>query len=94
MYKVRLHKRFKKKLRKLDKQIQRKVIEEIEILKINPEIGDKLKGVLADFRRLRIFDYRVVYRIHSSNGVVDVFFVDHRKRVYQEFERLVREELI
>ena len=94
MYKVRLRKRFKKQFRKLDKQIQRKVIEEIEILKTNPEIGDKLKGVLSKFRRIRIHDYRLVYRIHSSNKTVEVFFIDHRERVYREFERLVRKELI
>ena len=94
MYEVRLRKRFKKQFRKLDEQIQRKVIEEIELLKTNPEIGDKLKGVLSDFRRIRIHDYRLVYQIRSSDEIVEVFFVDHRKRVYRELERLKREELI
>lgn len=94
MYKVRLHKRFKKQLRKLDRQIQRKITEEIELLKTNPEFGEKLKGALSDIRRLRVHDYRVAYKIHSSNEHIEVFFVDHRKRAYQELERLRREEII
>ena len=94
MYKVRRRKRFKKQLRKLDKQIQRRVIEEIELLKSNPEIGDELKGVLSDFRRIRIGDYRLVYKVHSSQETVEIIFVDHRKRAYQNLERLRREEVI
>ena len=94
MFKVRLHKRFKKQLRKLDRQIQRKVMKEIELLKSNPEFGEKLKGVLSDIRRIRVHDYRVAYKIHSSHETIEVFFVDHRKRAYQELERLRREEVI
>jgi len=94
MYEVRLSKRFQKQFRKLDRRIQQKVIEEIEILKINPEFGKNLSGILSDLRRLRVHDYRIVYKVHSSNKIVDVFFVDHRKRVYEKLERLRREELI
>jgi len=70
------------------------IIAETEILKTNPEFGDKLKGILSDFRKLRVKDYRVIYWHHKSDDVADVFFVDHRKRVYAELERLKREELI
>lgn len=94
MYEVRLSKRFKKQLRKLDRQIQRKVLEEVELLKTNPEFGEKLKGVLSDIWRLRVHDYRVAYKIHSSGETVEVFFVDHRKRAYQKLEQLRREEII
>lgn len=94
MFKVELSKRFKKQLRKLPRQIQKKVMEEIELLKSNPEFGEKLKGVLSDIRRIRVHNYRVAYKVHSSNETIDVFFVDHRKRVYQELKRLRREEVI
>jgi len=94
MFKVELSKRFKKQLRKLPRQIQKKVMEEIELLKSNPEFGEKLKGVLSDIRRIRVHNYRVAYKVHSSNETIEVFFVDHRKRVYQELKRLRREEVI
>lgn len=94
MFKVELSKRFKKQLRKLPRQIQKKVMKEIELLKSNPEFGEKLKGILSDIRRIRVHNYRVAYKVHSSNETIDVFFVDHRKRVYQELERLRRQEYI
>lgn len=34
------------------------------------------------------------YKIHTSNGTIEVFFVDHRKRAYQKLEQLRREEVI
>ncbi len=69
-------------------------MEEIELLKTNPELGEKLKGVLSDIRKIRVYDYRVAYKIHSSNETIEVFFVDHRKRAYQKLEQLRREEVI
>ncbi|MDH5419205.1 MAG: type II toxin-antitoxin system RelE/ParE family toxin [Candidatus Bathyarchaeota archaeon] len=69
-------------------------MEEIELLESNPEFGEKLKGVLSDIHKLRVHDYRVAYKIHTSNETIEVFFVDHRKRAYQELERLRREEII
>lgn len=94
MCEVRFTKRFDKQFRKLDRQIQRKVLEETEILKTNPEFGEPLKGALSDFRKLRVHDYRVIYRLHSSNTLAEVCFVDHRRRVYEELDRLRREEAI
>ena len=94
MYEVKLSKRFQKQLRKLDKQIQRKILEEIELLRSNPEFGEKLKGSLSDIHKLRVHDYRVAYKIHSSSETIEVFFVDHRKRAYQKLEQLRREEVI
>lgn len=94
MCEVRLTKRFGKQFKKLDRYIQKKIVEELEILKSNPEFGDALKGILSDFRRLRVHDYRVIYRLHSTKTVAEVCFVDHRKRVYEELDRLRREEAI
>ncbi|MCK4477602.1 type II toxin-antitoxin system RelE/ParE family toxin [Candidatus Bathyarchaeota archaeon] len=53
-----------------------------------------LKGVLSDIRKIRVYDYRVAYKIHSSNKTIEVFFVDHRKRAYQKLKQLRREEVI
>ena len=94
MFKVELSKRFQKQFRKLPREIQKKVMEEIELLKSNPKFGEKLKGVLSDIHKLRVHDYRVAYKIHTSNETIEVFYVDHRKRIYQKLERLRREEVI
>lgn len=94
MYEVRVTKRFDKQLRKLDRQVQREIIKEIGNLRQNPEIGEKLKGILSDCWKVRVKDYRLIYRIHESQKVIEIIFVDHRKHVYENLERLRREELI
>ncbi len=94
MCEVRLTKRFDKQFRKLDGQIQKLILKELEILKTEPEYGEPLKGSLRNFRKIKVQNFRVVYRLHSSNIVAEVFFVDHREHVYAELERLGREEAL
>jgi addiction module RelE/StbE family toxin len=94
MYEVRFTKRFDKLFRKLDRQVQREILKEIENLRQNPDLGEKLHGTLSDFFKIRVKDHRVIYHIHSSENAMEFVFVDHRKRVYEELERLRREEVI
>lgn len=95
MYDVYATDLFIKQLRKLEKQIQKKVDSEIGNLKANPRIGEKLKGLLSDCWRVEIDKkYRLVYRIHSSQNRIELIFIGLRKKVYKELERLRREELI
>lgn len=95
MYDIYATKLFNKQLRKLEKQIQKKVNSEIENLKNDPQIGEKLKGILSDCWRIEIdTKYRLVYRIHSSQNRIELIFIGLRKKVYKELERLRRKELI
>ena len=94
MYEVRFTKRFDKLFKKLDGQIQRVILKEIENLRLNPELGEKLHGTLSDLLKIRVKDYRVIYHIHSSQDVMEFIFVDHRKHVYEELGRLRREQVI
>jgi len=95
MYDVYATDRFMSQLRNLEKRIQKKADSEIESLKVNPQIGEKLKGLLSDCWRVEIdTKYRLVYRIHSSQNRIELIFIGLRKKVYKELERLRRKELI
>ena len=94
MYEVRFTKRFDKQLRKLDRQVQRDILKEIENLRLNPELGIGLKGTLSDFLKIRVKDYRVIYHIHSSDNFMEFVFVEHRKHVYENLGRLRQEGVI
>lgn len=86
---------FRKQLARLEKRFQRKVDSEIENLKNNPGIGEKLKGLLSDCWRIEIDKkYRLVYRIYTSQNRIELIFIGLRKKVYRELERLRRKELI
>lgn len=55
-------------------------------LETTPELyGIPLRGTLKGYHKLRVGDYRVVYKIHGKE--VWIFAVLHRKKVYQEVLR-------
>ena len=57
----------------------RKAIE--ERLLIHPEkYGEPLKRGLRGYRKLRIGDYRVIYKVDKEN--IAIFKIGHRKEVY------------
>ena len=55
-----------------------------ERLRVNPiGFGKPLRYSLKGHRRLRVSDYRVVYRIEDKTKTVIVVAIKHRKEVYK-----------
>jgi len=46
--------------------------------------GKPLRYSLKGHRRLRVGDYRIVYRIEAENKTVIIVAIKHRKDVYEE----------
>ena len=68
--------------KKEKRHIQRAISQK---LTTHPEVfGKPLRRSLKGYRRLRIGDYRVVFRIEES--VVKIFAIGHRSLVYENFE--------
>lgn len=66
------------------KKLIQKAIE--ERLMVDPiGFGKPLRYSLKGHRRLRVSDYRVVYRIDSQNQTVIVIAIKHRKEVYDDY---------
>lgn len=64
------------------KKIIKKAIE--ERLMVDPiGFGKPLRYSLKGHRRLRVSDYRIVYRIEPDNHVVIIIAIKHRKNVYE-----------
>lgn len=56
-----------------------------ERLAIDPVgLGKPLRYSLKGHRRLRVGDYRIVYRIDPEKQVVTIAVIKHRKDVYEE----------
>jgi len=56
-----------------------------ERLVVDPiSYGKPLQYALKGHRRLRVGDYRVVYRILSERRCVLIVAIDHRKDIYDE----------
>jgi mRNA interferase RelE/StbE len=46
--------------------------------------GKPLRYTLRGHRRLRVGDWRVVYRVDATQQIVFVVAIDHRKDVYED----------
>lgn len=74
----------RKELQHLDPQVARRILKRIEALVMNPRPSGvvKLEGA-TDLWRIRIGEWRVVYRISDRDGLVDVIAVRHRSDAYR-----------
>ena len=75
-----------KQLRKLDKQIQKRLLDwlddRIEGCKNPRHFGEPLRGDLAGLWRYRVGDYRIICEIKDSQLIVLALAVGHRRQVY------------
>lgn len=66
------------------KNLIKKAIE--ERIMVDPiGFGKPLRYSLKGHRRLRVSDYRIVYRIESETETVIIIAIKHRKDVYEAF---------
>ena len=83
---IEVSERALRSLRKMDKQIARRVRDELlEIAKLEDprSRGKALTGNLAGVWRYRIGDYRILCDIEDSRLVILVIDVAHRREVYK-----------
>lgn len=76
-------KKVNKIAKKLPIRLHKKINTVFDILKNDPLAGDKLRGELADFRKYRIGDYRVVYQFDSKTETLTIIKIEHRQGVYR-----------
>jgi len=72
---------FLRRIRRLNKEAQARIIREIKVLSTNPYVGKPLRGEWKGIRSLKIGDYRVLYQIKGNK--VFLLVVGHRKRIYK-----------
>ena len=75
-----------KQLRKLDRPIQKRLIDwledRIEGCKNPRHFGEPLRGEMAGLWRYRIGDYRIICEIQDQQLVVLALAVGHRREIY------------
>lgn len=74
------------RLSNLDKNRIKKAIE--NKLATSPEIfGKPLRRSLKGYRKLRVGDYRAIYRIEGAK--VKIFYIGHRSIVYEKADKRI-----
>ncbi len=84
-YTVELSDDAQKDLSRLDKSVARRIVERLQWLGSNAlSISHKaLTGPLAGLYKLRVGNYRILYRLEYDAEVIVVEFIGHRSDVYK-----------
>ena len=74
------------KLRAMPKPIREMIRKAIDKkLTVDPiAYGKPLRYSLKGYRRLRVGDYRVIYRIVEEKILIFIVDIDHRKNIYED----------
>ncbi|MBE8191060.1 MAG: type II toxin-antitoxin system RelE/ParE family toxin [Alphaproteobacteria bacterium] len=90
MWVVQYEKRAVKDLKKLNKDTQQRILNGINNKLVSAPIatGTKLNGDLANYYRLRVGKYRVVYMLDVENQKISIILIALRNTVYLRLGRL------
>jgi len=81
MYEIIFSEKAEKQLKKLEKDVQGRIISVLERIRIRPESYiERLVG--EQVYKLRVGDYRVIMDIDKNRLIVLILKVGHRKNVY------------
>ncbi len=75
-------KEFLKRLKRLDRQTQIRILRELKILEHKPFASKQLVGRLSELKSFRIGDYRVIYQVSEQTVIIRT--IGHRKKVYDK----------
>ena len=81
-YKIEIKKSATKEIEKLPKNVLKRVIEKIQSLGTEPRPHGCKKLTADEKYRVRVGNYRILYRIEDEVLVVIVVKVGHRKEIY------------
>lgn len=84
-YQVKVSKRAKRDLKKMDPDNRQQVRQAIDKLSNNPrpQSSKRMRGEYKGFWRERTGNYRIIYEIQDQDLVVMVIRAGHRKDIYK-----------
>ncbi len=82
-YQLRLKPSAKKDLDKIPKRDKERIYILLINLTKNPYIGKKLEGKLSEYYSIRLWPYRIIYKIFKKELLVIVIKIGHRKKIYR-----------
>ena len=86
LYEIELSNKAEKNLKKLQKDIQKKVIKKIDGLATNPHPSGskKLSTNEENIYRIREGDYRILYTIKNQKLLILILVIGHRREIYRD----------
>lgn len=61
----------------------------IKELRQDPDAGGDLQEELSGFKSYKSKRYRIIYKLNEAENVIEIYYVGHRRDVYDQFRRLL-----
>jgi len=78
-YLVAIPKRVKKQLKRIDNEYRLKISVALMDLAFNPFLGKKLEGKYKNKWSLRVWPYRIIYKIEKRKLIILILEIAHRQ---------------
>lgn len=82
-YRVIVSKEAQKNLSKVPVDYAERIRTKIAVLATEPYIGKKLEGRLSNRYSIRIWPYRIIYKIIKQKLIIEVIEIKHRQSAYK-----------
>lgn len=79
-------------IRKLHPEVKRRIRDGIRNLLGDPLLGHELRFDLSGFRSFRVKNYRILYQLNEQEGFIEIYYVGHRRDVYESLRALLIEK--
>jgi len=63
----------------------------IKELRQDPDAGGDLQEELYGFKSYKSKRYRIIYRLNEEENVIEIYYVGHRRDVYDQFRLLLNQ---
>ena len=69
----------------LDLEVKRRIIEKLDWLLKNFDsiLPQALSADFREFFKLRIGDWRVIYKINWNKNIITIHYIEHRSKIYK-----------
>ncbi|OHB75829.1 MAG: hypothetical protein A2Z34_11145 [Planctomycetes bacterium RBG_16_59_8] len=71
------------RLARSDRSLGKRLATAIERIAADPDSGELLTGDFKGYRKRRVGDYRIIYRVEHARLIIYIIAVDHRSDVYR-----------
>jgi mRNA-degrading endonuclease RelE of RelBE toxin-antitoxin system len=88
-YRIRFTPEASQCIARLHPEHKRTIRAVLDLLRGDPHSGDDLQGELSAFKSLKPKRFRIIYNVEDESRVVRVYYVGHRRDVYDQFRRLL-----
>jgi len=78
-------------LSKLHPESKKLIKSALQELRQAPYSGHDLQEELSGFKSYRSKRYRILYRVNEEEQVIEVYYIGHRKDIYEQFKRLLNQ---